>query len=157
MANWYKGFFGGNKPVERIDEQIESFRPNKQRANVKQARQGEGYEDIDFILSGQYNALGFSSFYSNYINKSFQNEIERLKYYREIAHYPEVADVIEDAVMEATQEDMEGRILRMEITSQSLSSNSNAATNLQKEFYDLFYNRIKIKDDIWHLMYNPLS
>lgn len=150
---WYNGLFG-KRPVERLDEQIDAFRPNKERANVKQARQGEGYEDIDFILSGQYNALGFNSFYSNYINKSFQNEIERLRYYREMAHYPEVADVVEDAVMESTQEDLEGKVIRLDILDEAIASNANAAKNIHTEFYNLFYERIKIKNDIWHLMYN---
>ena len=76
----------------RIDEQIEALKPKRQRESTKIARSGEGFEDIDFILNGQYNALGFNNFYRTYINQSFQNELERLKYYREMSLYPEIAD-----------------------------------------------------------------
>ena len=144
-----------NKPsIERIDEQIQSFRPKKERDATKKAKQGEGLEDIDFILQGQYNALGFNNFYRTYINQTFQNELERLKYYREMSQYPEIADVIEDAAMESTQEDYEGKIVKLEIIDEELSSNVNISKNLHKEFNDLFYKKLKIKWQMWNLMYN---
>ena len=142
--------FGGN----RIDEQIEAFKPKKQREATKIARSGEGFEDIDFILNGQYNALGFNSFYRTYINQTFQNELERLKFYRDMAQYPEIADVLEDAAMESTQEDYEGGIVKLNIIDEELNGNKNVAKNLQKEFNDLFYKRIKIKYHMWDLMYH---
>ena len=144
-----------NKPsIERIDEQIQSFRPKKERDATKKAKQGEGLEDIDFILQGQYNALGFNNFYRTYINQTFQNELERLKYYREMSQYPEIADVIEDAAMESTQEDYEGKTIKLEIIDEELSSNVNISKNLHKEFNDLFYKKLKIKWQMWNLMYN---
>ena len=139
---------------DRVDEATEAFRPKRQRASTRRARQGEGLEDIDFIMQGQYNPLGFNSFYKNYINNSFQNEQERLKYYREMSQYPEIADVIEDATMESTQEDYDGKMLRLEIMDEELSSNVNIVNNLQKEFNDLFYIKAKIKWEMWNLMYN---
>ncbi len=142
--------FGGN----RIDEQIEALKPKKQRETTKIARSGEGFEDIDFILNGQYNALGFNNFYRTYINQAFQNELERLKYYREMSLYPEIADVIEDASMESTQEDYDGAVIHLEITDEKLSSNTNAVKNIQREFQELFYKRLRIKTQLWNLIYN---
>lgn len=139
---------------ERIDEKTEAFRPRKQRASTRRAKEGEGLEDIDFIMRGQYNTLGFNSFYNNYINNSFQNELERLKYYREMSQYPEIADVIEDATMESTQEDYDGQMIKLDITDEDLAANKNVVKNLQDEFDDLFYNKIKIKWEMWNLMYN---
>jgi hypothetical protein len=142
--------FSGN----RIDEQIEALKPKKQRDTTKIARSGEGFEDIDFILNGQYNALGFNSFYRTYINQTFQNELERLKYYRDMSQYPEIADVLEDAAMESTQEDYEGNIVKLNIIDEELNSNKNVAKNIQKEFDELFYRKIKIKYHMWDLMYH---
>lgn len=142
--------FSGN----RIDEQIESFKPKKQRETTKIARSGEGFEDIDFILNGQYNALGFNSFYRTYINQTFQNELERLKFYRDMSQYPEIADVLEDAAMESTQEDYDGDIIKLNIIDEELNSNKNVAKNLHREFNDLFYKKIKIKYYMWDLMYH---
>ena len=136
----------GEKEVSRgqgrIDEQMDAFKPKKERAASKKAKAGEGLEDMDFILQGNYNALGFNSFYRTYINKTFQNELERLKYYREMSQYPEIADVIEDATMESTQEDYEGRMIKMEIIDEDLAENKNIVNNLQNEFNDLFYKNI---------------
>lgn len=154
---WF-GLFGD--PIERIDESqridehIEAFRPKKERESTKKGRQGEGFEDIDFILNGQYNALGFNNFYRTYINHTFQSELERLKYYREMSQYPEVSDVIEDATMESTQEDYDGNIVRLEIVDEEISSNTNAARNLHKEFKELFYKKLDIREQMWNLMYN---
>ena len=138
----------------RIDEQIEALKPKKQRDTTKIARSGEGFEDIDFILNGQYNALGFNNFYRTYINQSFQNELERLKYYREMSLYPEIADVIEDASMESTQEDYNGSIIKLDIIDEEINSNKNIVQNLQKEFDELFYKRLKVKYHLWNLIYN---
>ena len=80
MPKWFDDMFG-NSP-QRIDEQIDAFKKTGDGEQGKKSRQGEGFEDIDFILHGQYNALGFNSFYSTYINKSFENELQRLKAYR---------------------------------------------------------------------------
>jgi hypothetical protein len=151
MPEWFDNLFGKS---QRIDEQIEAFKKAGDQNQGKRSRQGEGFEDIDFILHGQYNALGFNSFYSTYINKSFENELQRLKHYREMAAYPEIADVIEDAAMESTQEDGEGRILELQIIDEDLAKNKNAVLNLQKEFRDLFYKKSKIKWEMWNLMYN---
>jgi len=142
------------QPMKRIDEHIESFRPKKERETTKKAKQGEGLEDIDFLLQGQYNSLGFNNFYKTYVNQSFQSELDRLKYYREMSQYPEVSDVIEDATMESTQEDYEGKLLKLEITDDELSSNSNIAKNIHHEFNELFYKKLKIKWKMWDLMYS---
>jgi hypothetical protein len=152
MAKWYDNLFG-NQP-HRIDEQIEAFKKVGDNKNQSKARQGEGFEDIDFILHGQYNSLGFNSFYNTYINKSFENELQRLKAYREMSAYPEIADVIEDAAMESTQEDMNGRVVELQIVDEDLLSNKNVVSNVQKEFRELFYRKTKIKWEIWNLMYN---
>ncbi len=157
--SWFDKKFGDKDEGEpkasgRIDEQIDAFKPRKERAATKKAKAGEGLEDMDFILQGSYNALGFNNFYRTYINKTFQNELERLKYYREMSQYPEIADVIEDAAMESTQEDYDGRTIRLEIIDEDMASNVNISKNLQDEFTDLFYKKMKIKWEMWNLMYN---
>lgn len=152
MPKWYDNLFGTNP--QKIDEQIDAFKKTGDADVKKKSKQGEGFEDIDFILHGQYNALGFNSFYSTYINKSFENELQRLKAYREMSAYPEIADVIEDAAMESTQEDLNGRILELQIIDEDLLGNKNVVNNIQKEFRDLFYKKAKIKWEMWNLMYN---
>lgn len=152
---WIEDRFGKKQePIERIDEQLDAFKPKREREATRKARSGEGLEDMDFILQGSYNALGFNNFYRTYINKTFQNELERLKYYREMSQYPEIADVIEDAAMESTQEDYEGRTIKLEILDEDLAANTNIVKNLQDEFTDLFYRRLRIKWEMWNLMYN---
>ena len=161
--SWLDNLLGqSDKPIERVDEsepvrldeQLEAFKPRRERAATKKARSGEGLEDMDFILQGNYNALGFNSFYRTYINKTFQNELERLKYYREMSQYPEISDVIEDATMESTQEDDGGRIIKLEIIDEDLAENVNMVNNIQREFNDLFYKKMRIKWEMWNLMYN---
>jgi len=153
MAKWF-GLGSLFDKTQRIDEQLEAFRPKKERKRSIEAKRGEGFEDIDFILNGQSNSLGFNSFYKNYINRPFENDRDRVRIYREMSQYPEIADVIEDAAMESTQEDYDGRIIKLEIIDEDMSKNGNISANLQKEFVDLFYDKIGLKWEMFNLMYN---
>lgn len=151
-----KKWFGIDELFTRnpINEQVEALRPKKTRESTRRASNGEGFEDIDFIVGGQYNAMGFNSFHRNYINQAFENELVRLRAYREMSQFPEIADVVEDATMESTQEDYNGNILHLEILDDDISNNANLSKNIINEFNDLFYRRLKIKHKMWNLMYS---
>ncbi|HSH51410.1 MAG TPA: portal protein, partial [Bacteroidales bacterium] len=147
MANWFTKLT--NNP---INEQIESFRPK----NEKQTDhlEGEGIEDLQTISGyGNLGLNSFNNFYSNYINKQFSNEIEKIKQYRQIAQMPEIADVVEDATLECTQEDQNGDMISLSIVDDELKNNDNIVNNLQKEFRELFYERINLKEELWNLFY----
>lgn len=153
MANnsWFDTLFNR---TSRIDEQLSAFKPKKERQVTQDNKKGEGFEDIDFILHGQYNNLGFNSFYRNYINTPLENDLNRLKMYRDMSQFPEISDVLEDATMESTQEDYDGRVLQFEILDEKLAENKNIVANLEEEFKELFYRKCKMKNEMWNLMYN---
>lgn len=138
---------------KRVDESIPAFKSKGQdyQENVE-AVGGEGIEDIDLERGfGAIQVGSFNMFYRNYINKSFENERMRILGYRQMAETPEIADVIEDAVNESTQEDDEGRLLTLEITDDKLSENKNMSKNIFNEFNNLFYNNIDITDNVWDM------
>lgn len=148
MANWLTQL-----RKDPINESIESFRPKREKQTKH--LEGEGVEDLNQITG--YGALGlnsFNTFYSNYINKQFNSEIERIKQYRQMAQMPEISSVIEDATLESTQEDQDGDMMFLDIVDDELKKNDNIVNNLQKEFRELFYQRLKIKEELWDLFYN---
>jgi len=115
-------------------------------------RQGEGIEDIALADAFGSTSLGsFNLFYNKYINKAFANEVAKVEEYRRMSKMPEVADVLEDAMNEATQDNEEGRMLDLVINDKKLSTNKNIVDNLNKEFESLFYDRIDIADIIQEL------
>ena len=119
---------------------------SKQVSNIS----GEGYDDISFVTGyGKESLQSFNNFYNKNINVSYQNELSRLQSYRVMAEMPEISSVIEDIVIESTQEDAIGRILSLEIIDEDLKSNDNIVNNLTKEFEELFFNNIHIDNYIW--------
>lgn len=145
--------FGGNKDddLEIIQEQIPAFEGVGERVTPEDraASRGEGWEytqDIDGY--GALSLTSFNTFYTKYINKSFENERAKILNYREMAEYAEIADVIEDATNESTQVDHDDRIIHLEITDPKLSNNENIVSNINKEFTNLFYNQLTDFEDI---------
>lgn len=141
----------------RIDEAIKAF-VNKGQVAVPKKETGEGFEDITDVAPG-YGQLGLSSFnrfYTQQINKTFEGEKEKIKEYKKMSEMPEIADCIEDATNESTQEDTEGNVLSLEIIDEDLSKNKNASKNIYNEFNSLFYNRIKIHEHLWDFFRNYL-
>jgi hypothetical protein len=137
-----------------LDEELRQF-ANKGSDSVSnkslQQTSGEGYE----YPGGPISSIGLSSFnmfYNNYVNKAFKNEVDKIGVYRNMSQMPEIADVIEDAVIESTQENLDGDILNIDIIDEDLRKNENIVKNIEQEFEHLFYNKIKIANIIADLV-----
>ncbi len=140
-----------------ISEEIKAFSGKGQyRTNLKKilATKGEGWETIaDIPGYGATQMQSFNVFYNTYINRVFETELQRIEEYRAMAMAGEVSDVIEDAVNESTQEDDVGEVFHLVIKDKDLQKNENVVKNLKREFYDLFVERLKLKEKIWDLMW----
>lgn len=142
--------FTGNEK-DLLQESIKAFKnkddPSARKILLK--AMGEGFEDYRQIGYGNVATGSFNLFYKSFIDRTFQNEIEKIKNYRSMAEAPEIADVIEDVVNEATMLDEEGKTIHLEIVNEKLSGSKNIADTLNKEFEDFFYKNININDRIW--------
>ena len=137
---------------DQLEEAIKAFARKGDSAvsdRVLLALQGEGIEDLALADAYGTTSLGsFNLFYNKYINKAYANEVAKIEEYRRMAKMPEVADVLEDAVNEATQDDEEGRFLRLDIVDGEIGKNENVVKNLNDEFEKLFYDKIDVGDII---------
>lgn len=142
-------FTGSEKDL--LQESIKAFKnkddPSARR--ILQKAMGEGFEDYRQIGYGNVATGSFNLFYKSFIDRTFQNEIEKIKNYRSMSEAPEIADVIEDIVNEATMLDEEGKTIHLEIVNEKLSNNKNISDTLNKEFEDFFYKNLNINDRIW--------
>ncbi len=137
---WYDFLRGKKDEDVRLDESMKVFVgkgdiPSKSEV---EATRGEGVED--YMLISGYGSLGYgnlNTFYNRYINKVFETEIAKIIEYRKMAEYPEIGDVIEDAVNESTLTDNNNRVFSLTITDNKLSGNKNVVKNLYKEFDEL--------------------
>ncbi len=139
----------------RLNEAIKAFKTkddNLTASDIKN-KQGEGFEDISELGYGVRSLGSFNLFHKRYLNKDFRNEIERILSYRRMVSAPEIADVIEDAINESTQEDTEGYLINFEVFDDTISTKENIMDALNEEFYSLFYNRLKIEQNLWDWMY----
>jgi hypothetical protein len=144
-----------NRQTKEVDEAIEAFsgkgeeRPAKQRYDEK----GEGWENLQQIPGIGHVGLGsFNMFYQTYVNRMYENEYSKIMSYREMAEFPEIADVIEDATNESTQVDHNDKLLNLEILDAELSSNENIVKNITKEFQNLFYQQLdNFTDTMWDM------
>jgi len=142
---------------DQLGEAIKAF-ADKGKSGVSDdlllATRGEGISDLQMADAFGATSLGsFKLFYNKYINKAYANEVAKINEYRRMSRMPEVADVIEDAVNESTQEtDDERKVVRLEILDKELSNNKNVVNNLQTEFNKLFYDRIDIATKIRDLL-----
>jgi len=154
MGKWYKNIF----KKDRVDETIDAFKPKKGLTDAQLAAQkGEGWENINLISGfGNVGLSSFDLFYNNILNKSFENERQRILGYREMAEMAEVSDVIEDATNESIQENEDGKLLHLEIIGDELNKNENIVRNINKEFEELFYERIDILPILWDMFRNYL-
>lgn len=155
---WYNPLHWMTKTPEVLTEELRSFK-NKGDDRISdrhlELRSGEGIDDIALINNvqgyGKEALTSFNQFYNSHINVEFQNERARIFHYRQMAEMPEIADVVEDAVIESTHEDSIGNLLTLEIRDSELEGNTNIVNNLQEEFNDLFYNKIDIKEALWDI------
>ena len=143
LMSWWSRLWG--EDPEQLDESLKTFKNKAKNPNI----QGEGYEDIQDVTGfGQTGTSSFNLFYDRHINKQLKTDKAKLLEYRKMADMPEIGDVIENAAIEATAEDEEGRVLILEATSEEIKKNENLMKNLETEFNSLFYDRIKIKSII---------
>lgn len=141
-----------------VKEEIKAFKGKGQyNQTVKQilAKKGEGWETLAEIPGySNVQVQGFNLFYNTYINRVFENEVQKIYEYRAMSITPEIADVIEDAVNESTQEDDVGEIFHLDVIDKNLEKNENIVNNLKKEFNELFREKIDMKTKVWDILWN---
>lgn len=135
-----------------LNERIEAFKPKKVKDD--RSKRGEGIEDYSAISGyGSYGVSSFNQFYNRHINMVFESEKAKILAYRNMAMMPEIGDVIEDAVIEATQETETGEIFDLQINNSELKAKEAACVEIIKEFDKLFYQKLNIKQTIWDMFY----
>jgi hypothetical protein len=149
---FYDGWF--SKKEKKIDEAIKSFEnkgdSSPEKVRTMMAQKGEGVEDIYNVQGfGNVGIQSFNSFYDRHINKNYENEIEKIYGYRQMAEQTEIGDVVEDATNESTMENDAGKTFQLDIIDPELAKNDNIVRNINNEFNDLFYEKIHIEDHIW--------
>lgn len=144
-------------PKKSLNEEIALFRDKSNYGkSIKALRstRGEGWESISEIPGfSTVQVQGFNMFYNSYINRIFDNEKGKIAEYRLMASTPEIADVVEDAVNECTQEDDIGDVFHLNIIDSDLNTNENIVRNIKSEFNNLFRENIVMKDKIWHILW----
>jgi hypothetical protein len=158
-------FFKSSSPVqstqpEQLDEALKPFEERVSRSTalkLAKRRSGEGIQDWTsmegaFGYFGATDIKGYNTFYKKFIDTQVKNQQEKIMQYRNIAKYPEIADVIEDIVNESTQLGNTGHIISLNISDNALSANTNIAKTLIDEFYKVFYHRIQIQKYIDELL-----
>jgi len=141
---------------DSLTEEIKAFeeRPRPKLTDIM-AKRGEGWESTEDMYGvGQVGTQSFNLFYNNYINKQYENEVEKINFYRQMANMPEIADVIEDAVNESTQVDEDDKVIHLDIKDKALGDNENIIKNLNDEFNKLFNQNISTEDDLWNMFRN---
>lgn len=150
-------------PKDQLNEALKPFEDRLSKSamlKIARKRSGEGIEDFSQMGSAfgafgvETNFSNLNNFYKKFIDTAVKDAQERIIQYRNIAQYPEIAEVIEDIINESTQVDNSGRILQLTISDPELAANSNMSKTIVTEFYDLFYHRIQIQKKIDQLLYN---
>lgn len=139
---------------DALAEEIEAFEDKgKKRPSPEdiQSTTGEGWENLMELPGvGQVGLGSFNLFYNKFINQQWRNEREKIRGYRDMALMTEIADVIEDATNEATQEDADGKFLHLSIEDPDLSTNENIVKNIEREFNYLFVELLdNFQDFLW--------
>ena len=154
MAINWKFWDNENDSGEVITEEIKAFheRPAPKLKDIMSTR-GEGWETTqDMPGVGQIGLQSFNMFYDSYINRTHENELQKIDEYRNMSMLPEVGDVIEDATNESTQENEEGDMLHLNIIDPSLEKNENIVKNITDEFKELFEKRLDLSEILWDLI-----
>ena len=147
-------------PVEELDEALKPFENRVSKATslkIAKRRSGEGIQDwasMDGALGymGTSDIKGYNTFYKKFIDTQVKDQQDKVLQYRNVARYPEVADVIEDIVNESTQLSPGGNIITLNISDAALAANTNISKTLIDEFNKLFYHRIQIQKYIDELL-----
>ena len=151
--NWFK-----EKQEDVLTEAIGSFK-NKGDASISdrevKSTRGEGYSFDELITAqgyGKDTMNTFNNFYNNHIDNHFASQAARLNYYRSMAEMPEIASVIEDIIIESTQENDDGHAIKLEILDAELEKNENIAQNLKDQFKSMFFDKVGINNLMFDLI-----
>ena len=126
---------------DRLEESIAAFATKSDVQKQGKKTRGEGFEFFPFEGFG---VSSFNQFYRKNINKIYTNEVAKIRNYRVISSMPEIADVIENAVIESCQKDPDGQVLQFDVINEDLKKNERTSKLLEDEFKELFYNRLRI-------------
>ena len=132
-------FFSGGK----IDEELKQFKNVGSETTKKESEYGEGYENP--LMSA---GLISNQFYDRYLYQKLDTKVKKLEEYRRIASNTEIADVIEDAIIESTMPDSEDKIFKLCFRDEKLEKNKNAYKNIVNEFNELVYNRLRLNTKV---------
>jgi hypothetical protein len=150
---WFNIFSNDND--DQLNEELKQFHRKGEKILTpaqQKKKGGEGIEDIQLVQGfGNVGMSSFDTFYQRYINKAYENELVRMNEYRNMAQMSEIADVIEDATNESTQEDENGDTLKLIIKDADLKQNENILNNIEEEFRKLFYHNIDINEKLWDI------
>lgn len=154
---WYNKFF---VTPQQLNEAIDAFKgKGDDSLSDKEWKRlsGEGIEDVNLLqMWGMQGLMGYNSFFNSYINRAYESEVSRIMEYRNMAAYPEIGDVIEDAANEACQPDENLNLIKLNITSEKIKENDNIRKIITREFDKLFFERIDINDNLWEWFRNFL-
>lgn len=103
---------------------------------------GTGISEIEALASENI---------SNLIYSGSKNKKELYREYREMALYPEVADSLDEIKAEAIVQDVDGKIVTLNILDPDLSENENIVKNLQKEFDYIVTKVLDFDSNAWDL------
>lgn len=136
-----KDWFSSSGPVNEELKQFKNIGPEKER---KESEYGEGLENP---LMASYGLITHQ-FYDKYLYQRLDSKIKKIEEYRRIAANAEIADVIEDAVVESTMPNDQEEIFKLIIKDEKLQKNKNAVKNLTNEFNELVYNRLHLNTKV---------
>lgn len=134
-------FFSGKSDV---NEELKQFKNIGDSSTRKESEYGEGFENPLLSAAGIIS----NQFYDKYLYQKLDTKIRKIEEYRRIAANAEIADVIEDAVIESTMPDSEDKIFKLVFRDEKLEKNKNAAKNIINEFNELIYNRLRLNTKI---------
>lgn len=127
-----------------VNEELKQFKNIGSENERKASEYGEGYENPLMASAG----LITHQFYDKYLYQRLDTKIKKIEEYRRIASNAEIADVIEDAVIESTMPDNEDKIFKLIIRDDKLEKNKNALKNIENEFNELVYNRLRLNSKV---------
>lgn len=154
------GIFNKKEDKKVLGEEIKAFQNKGDYSiNIKELlrTKGEGWETLAEIPGFNVTGLqSFNTFYKDYINRTYENEVQKIAEYRDMAASGEISDVIEDAVNESTQPDDNDEVFHLIIKDKRLNDNENVVNNLKREFNELFRERLSLADRMWDLFWTYL-
>ena len=145
------GFFTGIKEFffsNDVNEELKQFKNIGSEPDRKESEFGEGYENPLLASAG----LIAHQFYDKYLYQKLDTKIKKIEEYRRIACNAEISDVIEDAVIESTMPNDQDEIFKLVFRDEKLEKNKNAVKNIQNEFNELVYNRLRLNTKIQNYM-----